>query len=285
MRKSILFILLFIFTLPMMGDNVKNVRVRQEGKSIIVTYDLEMTSKVRLMMASGDSDSYVELKSVAGNVGDFVTAGVNRIIVYSPLDMNEKFVAKNVRFKVDATIQKEKYNLAISSINKSDKTKKIKTLVSAQMGYAISPQLSCGVMFGQTYYGLGWYVNARSNFNLKFINWRSYYNPSSYIYTGRKQTRHYLVNAGFMLDVFGLRHSKQKGANTLGFYVGGGYGNRDLLARRAGGDWDLVRESSSSGFSGNVGVCAGWKWLTFNVGLNTIDFEYLETELGLGITF
>jgi hypothetical protein len=75
--------------------------VRQEGKSIIVTYDLSQKSVVRLLMASGSSESYSELKAVSGDIGKGVYSGKDRQIVWKPLDEHKKFVAKNVRFKVE----------------------------------------------------------------------------------------------------------------------------------------------------------------------------------------
>jgi hypothetical protein len=140
MRKYIILLLLLFSAVASFAENVTNVRVRQEGKSIIVTYDLSQKSVVRLLMASGESDVYTELKAVSGNVGKGVPAGENCKIVWKPLEENEKFIAQNVRFKVEAQSAYDYYA----------QNAKIKTLVMGQVGYSVAPQLSYGVMIGQT---------------------------------------------------------------------------------------------------------------------------------------
>ncbi len=65
-----------------MAENVTNVRVRQEGKSIVVTYNLSQKSVVRLLMASGTSEAYTELQAVTGDVGN-VAAGKNCKVVWN----------------------------------------------------------------------------------------------------------------------------------------------------------------------------------------------------------
>ena len=102
MRKYFLIILLSIFSLPLWAENVTNIRVRQEGKNIVITYDLKQKSIVRIGMATGNSTEFKELKAVSGDVGKGVSAGTNKQIVFRPLDESEKFIAQNVRFKVVA---------------------------------------------------------------------------------------------------------------------------------------------------------------------------------------
>jgi hypothetical protein len=94
MRKYFLIVLLYIFSLPILAENATNVRVRQEGKSIIITYDLKQKSLVKILMASGNSDYYTELKAVTGNVGKGVPAGNSRKVVWKPLEEKQEFIAK-----------------------------------------------------------------------------------------------------------------------------------------------------------------------------------------------
>ena len=293
MHRYILIFLLTILALPAVADNVTNVRVRQEGKTIVVTYDLEYISDVRLLMSSAGSSEYVELNSVTGDVGR-VTNGENRQIVWSPLDEYDSFVAKGVKFKVDATSVGRR--IAKKEKTQKEKTgggdlKNMKTLVAAQMGYSIAPQLSGGLLFGQMYNGVGWYVNMRSNFTAQK---RPYYgnvcdedgeiNGYKPFYTGEKENKtHFIFDAGFMMDF--LRGSAQKTFNTLGFYVGGGYGHRNLYLPIMSGAWVKYAPTSTSGFSGNFGLFGSWNRVTLNIGVNTINFKYTDVEFGLGIMF
>ena len=198
----------------------------------MVTYDIKYYSDVCLMMSSSGSSEYVELKSVTGDVGE-VGSGENRQIVWNPLDEFGEFVAKGVKFKVDA-IRYGKRTDKNETVRKSG-LKNMKTLVAAQMGYSVYPQWSFGLMVGQTYRGIGWYVSGRSNFKKGIYGHK---NISDYKYneadlndiflTGNKSKSHYVVNGGLMLDFMSLTGKMKNRFNTIGMYVGAGYGRRSL---------------------------------------------------------
>lgn len=108
MRKYFLTFLLFIFASPIVAENVTNVRVQQEGKTVVITYDLNHPADIRLLITHDNLNNYEELKRTKGDVGDGITAGRNRIIIWEPLEEYGKFIAKQVRFKVDV-INQSKY--------------------------------------------------------------------------------------------------------------------------------------------------------------------------------
>jgi len=276
-RIGFLCILLFS-ALLLHAENASNIRVRQEGKSIIVTYDLSQKSVVRLLMASGSSESYIELKAVSGDIGKGVYSGKDRQIVWKPLDEHKKFVAKNVRFKVETQSAYEYYT----------QNAKIKTLVSGQLGYSVAPQLSYGAMIGQMYKGIGWYVSGRSNFQFNApaelaCDKQGYIDGERPFYTGNTSTTHYIINAGFMMNV--LEKTTKNKFNTLGFYLGGGYGKRELQWETTDGLWVKYAPTSHTGFSGNIGVFGSLYGVTLNVGVSTINFKYMEIEAGIGFMF
>ena len=278
MRKYFLIFLLFIFALPIIAENVTNVRVRQEGKSIIVTYDLSQKSVVRLLMASGESDVYTELKAVSGDIGKGVYSGKDRQIVWKPLEENEKFIAQNVRFKVEAQSAYEYYA----------QNAKIKTLVIGQVGYSVAPQLSYGVMIGQMYKGLGWFVSGRSNFHFNApaqyaCDTHGYIGDERPFYTGNISTTHYMLNAGFIMNF--LEWTTRNKFNTFGLYVGGGYGRRELQWETTDGLWIKHAPTSYNGFGGNMGLFGSLYGVTLSAGVSTINFEYMEVEIGIGFMF
>lgn len=278
MHKYIILLFLFISATSLVAENASNVRVRQEGKAIVITYDLSKNSVVRLMMASGKSNQYTELKAVTGNVGKGVSAGQNRKIVWKPLEENETFIAENVRFKVEA----------LSSYDYYTQNAKIKTIVLGQIGYSTAPQLSYGAIIGQMYKGIGWYVSGRSNFQFNAptelaCDNQGYIDDERPFYTGNTSTTHYAVNAGFMMNV--LEKITKNKFNTLGFYVGAGYGKRELQWETTDGLWVKYAPTSHTGFSGNVGLFGSFYGVTLNVGLNTINFKYVEVEAGIGYMF
>lgn len=281
MHKYIILLLILFSAITSFAENASNIRVRQEGKSIIITYDLNKKSNVRILMSSGNNQQYKELKSVTGNVGKSVPAGKSRKVVWKPLEEYAEFVAQNVRFKVETQSTYEDYTI----------NGKIKTLLIGQVGYSLAPQLSYGGMIGQMYNGIGWYINGRSNYN--FIA------PTDVtcdkdglikgegvpFYSGNTKISHYTINGGFMLDLLELDWSPNNRFHTFGFYIGGGYGKRELQWETTDGIWVKYEPTSHSGFSGNIGFFGSFYGVTLNVGVNTINFKYLDLEAGIGLMF
>lgn len=278
MRKYFLIVLLFLFSLPILAENATNVRVRQEGKSIIITYDLKQKSLVKILMASGNSDHYTELNAVTGNVGKGVPAGNSRKVVWKPLEEKQEFIAQNVRFKV----------VAQSSYDYYTQNAKIKTFVMGQVGYSVTPQLSYGAMVGQMYKGIGWFVSGRSNFHLNApaqyaCDSHGYIGDERPFYTGNISTTHYMLNAGFIMNF--LEWTARNKFNTFGLYIGGGYGRRELQWETTDGLWIKCDPTSYNGFGGNVGVFGSISGFTLSAGVSTINFKYMDIEIGVGFMF
>lgn len=282
MRKYILILILFICSLPIFAENASNVRVRQEGKNIVITYDLSRNSYVRVFVWTGYSydSKYVELKALSGDVGKGVKAGANRKIVWRPLDEYESFKAQNVRFKVEAQSSFELYAKEWFS----------KTFIIGQLGYSATPQQSYGLMFGQVYWGIGWYINARSNFKFNqpatlSCDKNGCIDGVTPFYSGNTFVSHLIVNAGFMWDILDWDCRTKTRFEGLGFYVGGGYGRRELQWEIVDGTWVKYAPTSHTGFSGNLGVFGSLLGITINLGVNTINFKYAELEAGIGVVF
>lgn len=287
MRRYIFLIVCIFSAIGVWAENATNVRVRQEGKSIVVTYDLSQKSVVRLLMASGSSEAYTELQAVTGDVGN-VAAGKNRKVVWKPLDEHKKFVAKNVRFKVETQSAYEYYT----------QNAKIKTLVSGQLGYSVAPQLSYGVMIGQMYKGIGWYITGRSNFHFQAptelrVDDKGFIDGSTQFYTGNVSKSHYVIIGGVMINFLEWSRLTKNKFNTFGLYIGGGYGKREIQWETTDGHWaefngHASTSFSGSGFSGNVGLFGSVYGVTINVGMGYIKergLSHCEVELGIGYMF
>ena len=82
-----------------------------------------------------------------------------------------------------------------------------------------------------------------------------------------------------------LEWSAENKFNTFGMYVGGGYGKRELQWEMGGGNWVKYAPTSFSGFSGNLGLFGSFSGVTLSVGLNTINFKYVDIEAGVGFLF
>ena len=166
---------------------------------------------------------------------------------------------------------------------------KMKTFVLGQLGYSVAPQLSYGAMVGQMYKGIGWYVSARSDF--KFGGPKASFScdknglvdGETPFYSGKTYTGHYALHGGFMMNV--LEKATKNKFNTLGFYVGGGYGQRQLLAETTSGEWIKYSPTSHNGFAANLGLFGSVAGVTLNIGASTINFKYLDLEMGIGFMF
>ena len=73
--------------------------------------------------------------------------------------------------------------------------------------------------------------------------------------------------------------------NTFGMYIGGGYGNRAMQMEIIGGSWVKYGPTSCTGFSGNLGLFGSFSGVTFSVGVNTINFKYVDIEVGVGFMY
>jgi hypothetical protein len=166
---------------------------------------------------------------------------------------------------------------------------RIKTMLLGQVGYSMSSQLSYGAMFGQMYKGYGWYVNARSNFQFGHTAVVGSCGADGLVdgvqpfYSGKTRSSHLAVHAGFMMNV--LEKATKNKFHTLGLYIGGGYGKRELLAETTNGEWIKYAPTSQTGVAGNVGLFGSVAGVTLNVGVSTINFKYMDFEVGIGFMF
>ena len=104
MIKLVFFLLLSAFTaVCSFGQTVSNVDAYQEGKHIIITYDIDKAGSVGDVYCSTDGGrTWGEaLRQVTGDVNKQVPAGSHRI-VWNVLAEREKLSGANICFKVEA---------------------------------------------------------------------------------------------------------------------------------------------------------------------------------------
>ncbi len=103
MIKLVFFLLLSVFTaVCSFGQTVSNVDAYQEGKNIIITYDIDKAGSVGDVYCSTDGGrTWGEaLRQVTGDVNKQVPAGSHRI-VWNVLAEREKLSGANICFKVE----------------------------------------------------------------------------------------------------------------------------------------------------------------------------------------
>lgn len=194
----------------------------------------------------------------------------------------------------DVVIKKRKYNAykdtviivgdSITTISPifERKTYRINTFVLAEAGVALNPEWGVGLMVGQMYNGIGWWLKGHSNWNIPRID----DNYNLYFATNKETTSlEWIVNGGLVVD-FLMNKEKKYRNDFLGGYCGVGYGSRKRYYWNDSFDsWVLYPANLYQGISANIGLIGSWHGWTLMAGLNTIAFKYMEVEMGIGYTF
>ncbi len=285
-KKLLLTLLLLPVTMLVFPQLVQNVVVSQEGKCIVITYDLSENASVSVS-GTGYHPVYeasvdrFPMRSISGDVGKRVRAGKGKRIVWDVLkDYGGEFIFNDVEFMVTARPA-------------------MKTFILAEGAYSLAPQWGAGIFVGQVGQW-GWYVKARSNFQFKalqktqyeakeggivrnemevFYNedlgrWVNYYDVQPF-YSGKRQTTEIIADAGTLVRL----------GCPLYLYAGVGYGIRQVQWGTTDGQWIKYSPGSFSGFSGDIGLMGCIKGFTISAGVNTINFKYMEIEAGIGWMF
>ena len=68
-------------------------------------------------------------------------------------------------------------------------------------------------------------------------------------------------------------------------YVGGGYGQRTMAWETIGGEWVKNIDHSVSGLATEIGLIGKYKRCAFSLGVQTLNFKYMELGVGVGFFF
>ncbi len=105
MRQKVVLFFLALYSISASAQQIGNVRAEQDGNNILIFYDLIGTPSdhfydVSVYMALDGKDFEGPLRSVSGHVGNDVTGGRNRKIVWNVLEEREELKSNSVEFKV-----------------------------------------------------------------------------------------------------------------------------------------------------------------------------------------
>ena len=255
------------------------------SKLLIGPHEIEIRKSGRVFVRETITITEGEIYNFKDNLN-----GISKPLTVEPIAKPEPKAEAKVEPKQENKIvpQAKKDDLVVENTNKEGKTVKVKTLIMGQVGYSIAPQLSFGGMLAQMYRGVGWYLNFRSNFNFMDspkleCNDLGMINNEMPFYTGKDASSHLMVTGGVIVNF--LEKKVKNKFNTFGMYLGGGYGKQEVLWEMGGGDWVRYAPNSYKGFSGNLGFFGSVYGVTLSIGLNTINFKYLEVEAGIGFMF
>ena len=68
-------------------------------------------------------------------------------------------------------------------------------------------------------------------------------------------------------------------------YIGAGYGQRTLAWETVEGEWVKNTDHSASGLATEIGLIGKYKGFAFSLGAQTVNFKYMELNVGFGFIF
>lgn len=289
-RKSRLMMLMMLLLISVQyasaagKESVKNVSYKVVGNKYVITYDLEDDAVISLSLNYTARNSTVKTKKlfelgknenvhVVGDIG-YVKAGTYKIIEWDRIhddDIPDLLYADG--FEV---IAKNIFN-------------PVKTTILGTFGYSFTPkQMSYGLLVGVTSTKNGWggFVHLRSNYNFGVKSKATCdadgkINGLSCFYTGETKYLYLMANAGVMYNLLSDKRSK----SMLALALGAGYGQRNVYWQMDNKYWALNKDLTNRGVSAELNVIGSIKGFTMMAGVNTINFKYVELEVGVGVTF
>ncbi len=117
MKKIILIILVLLTFGVCTAQNVTNCAFRQVNKKVEVTYNLDKTANISLLVSTDGGKTFsTPLKHVTGDVGNNVTAG-NKTIIWDALAEVDKIVGSQIVFKVTAEPKIGKQTFRVNGVS------------------------------------------------------------------------------------------------------------------------------------------------------------------------
>lgn len=257
--------LLVLFTLfaCCVAQAQSDVNAHQEGKTIVVTYQLLEQSDVRLLVSdNGASKTEIPLTYLKGDVGKRVKPGPSKKIIWNVLEQYEKpRFQGNLQFEVKG-VPSSLFFIGINS------------------GYSLDSGIMAGISFGQLTHAVGWYGKAMTT--LSFPHNTVYecdangkINDVLPAYSGKVNT----------FKAFGVVGLTVRIARPVFLNIGAGYGKRQLEWEMIDGTW----VKNGSGSYGNVAVDAGlifrFNHIGIMAGATFIPTTHFDFSLGLCFAF
>jgi len=106
----LLYILLLFYCIDLQGQSIQNVKATQHDKTIVITYDLvglksDQTATISLFCSEDGGNNWgTKLHYVTGDVGQNISAGYGKRIVWQVLNERERLTGSNISFEVRAML-------------------------------------------------------------------------------------------------------------------------------------------------------------------------------------
>lgn len=277
MYKIIVSFVLILVSLCSAAQKVTNIRAQQEGRNIVIYYDLSDKANVSLDVYFSGKRQKTSLLS--GDIGRRVEPGDSNKIVWHVLDERRSsiFFRQNVVFTVRANAP-------------------YRTFLLAEGGASALPLThSAGLMIGGVG-RIGWYLKGLSNYYFWEPEPTGFIIPNNdeviihtsigdkvipfeampYNLTGKQYTAHWVANAGMVVRCY---HQKYV---DLYLYFGAGYGERKQVLQTVHDGYLVYQPSYHRNVGGDIGLLFSCKNFVLSVGATSIGYKYVDTQIGLG---
>ncbi len=122
LMRPIFILILFFLALQVEGQELTNIAVRQEGKQVVVNYDVVGGSSsdkldVTLWYTQNNAEYKQATLGLTGDIGTDITIGLNKEIRWSPLKELNKLTGSGYVFKVRAVVKaSDPYGIAANMV-------------------------------------------------------------------------------------------------------------------------------------------------------------------------
>ena len=230
------------------------------------------------------SAANIEAYTFEGNIIGDVLYESGEALVYMTKGSRSITVKSNEfgMMKIDFLEKLEKqvaYKLELKLVLPEDQ--KRKTLVMLEGGFHPS-QTSFGVMAGIVAKH-GAYVRFRSDFGSASADLEC--DDTGALTSGGTGTPYYIEGSSAKSKLSITGGYLYRFMKPLYGYAGAGYGQRTLAWETVEGEWVKNTDHSASGLAFEVGAIGQYKNFALSLGLQTINFKYMELGVGIGYFF
>lgn len=277
MKKTLLLLMITLFTAVAFAQSVTNINTNAVGDKIQIDYTIsglkyyQEVTKVRVYLTLGDKPYRSPLKMVTGNM-EGVGNGEHQIVWDALKEMT--LTDDPMSFEIKLTVE--------------DKNKD-KKWFGMLVGNGVTP---VGIRVGQLN-KTGWYAEVRGSFSAMTSSAYSYdgstvvdYDkPGYYEFTGVGKWKAYSAVVGVTQQI----------AMNVFIYGGVGYGVEDYIMElneydynveeATGNSWVKYDEYSNAGVEIDAGILFRYKKLLFSGGGTALNFKSFGWTVGLGLSF
>lgn len=242
--------------------------------------DLNEVPCAIVRVSAADIDTYTFEGNIIGDViyqsGEalvYMTKGSRNITIKS-----NKFGM--IRYEFGMKLEKQVvYKLDLKVILPEDQQRK--TIILGEGGFHTS-QTSFGVMAGIVAKH-GAYVRFRSDFGSTSADLEC--DDTGALTSGGTGTPYYVEGSSAKSRFSITGGYLYRFMKPLYGYVGVGYGQRTLAWETVEGEWVKNIDHSASGLAAEIGAIGNYKNFALSLGVQAINFKYMELSVGIGYIF